>query len=399
MPRVRHPNVVTVYGAERIDGRVGMWMELVEGRTLEDELGERGPFPPGDIVAIGAALCSAVAAVHAAGLLHRDIKAHNVMRGRDGRILLADFGTGRDVTREGSIGELAGTPLYLAPELLEGEPASVASDVYSLGVLLYHLATRAYPVCGRSVADLREAFLTTGARHCAQRRPDIPTHLAAVVERAIDPVPSRRHDSAASLGSALAATTHTRRRVVWSAVAALLVVATVAGLRRRDGAVTPPTPRFVLVSALRERDRGSTAGRCGAVRLRARTDAVACGVGRVARAGRRHASLDETADGLAARRTHRARGGDPRWQHPADRDRSSRSPGSTIRVAGRSRSDVSSGALVAQATVEVADIDAAARWRADRSRHDQDGRGRRARAGGVRLQAGARDDRIARRAS
>ena len=95
---------MTVYGAERIDGRAGIWMEFVDGRTLEQELRDRGPLPADDIVAIGVALGGAfvVSAVHAAGLLHRDIKTQNVMRGKDGRIVLSDFGTSHEIARPGS---------------------------------------------------------------------------------------------------------------------------------------------------------------------------------------------------------------------------------------------------------------------------------------------------------
>ncbi len=356
LARVRHPNVVTVYGAERIDGRVGIWMELVEGRTLEDELGERGPFPSGEVVAIGAALASAVAAVHAAGLLHRDIKAHNVMRGRDGRILLADFGTGHDVAREGSIGELAGTPLYLAPELLEGEPASVASDVYGLGVLLYHLATGAYPVSGRSVADLRDAFLTGRRTPLLQRRPNTPKHLAVVIESAIDPVPSQRQGSAEVIGSALAASTGTRRRVVWSAVAALLVVATIAGLWRRDGSAPSP-PRFVLVSAFEnatgDRRLDDVVQVAFAQELmQARTVSVA--------------SPERVADTLRLMK----RPADASLDAPTAREVATRDGNIQLIATGRidrldrrfelraTMTDVASGALVTQATVDVADIDA-----------------------------------------
>ncbi len=356
LARVRHPNVVTVYGAERIDGRIGIWMELVEGRTLEDELGERGPFPPGEIAAIAAELTSAVSAVHAAGLLHRDIKAHNVMRGQDGRILLADFGTGHDVTREGSIGELAGTPLYLAPELLQGAPASVASDVYSLGVLLYHLATRAYPVSGRSVADLRDAFLTDRRVPLLQRRPDMPKQLAGVVERAIDPVPSRRHDSAASLGSALVPKTHTRRRVVWSAVAALLVLATTAGLWRR-AENDPAPPRFVLVGAF-ENETGD----------RRLDDVVQFAFAQELMQSRAVtvAPRERVADTLRLMK----RPAGALLDTPTAHEVATRDGGIQLIATGRvdrldrkyalqaAITEVSSGALVAQATVEVVDIDA-----------------------------------------
>ena len=97
-----------------------------------------------------------MSAVHGAGLLHRDIKAHNVMRSEDGRIALMDFGTGRKLEDDASP-DLAGTPLYLAPEVLQGQPATVRSDLYSLGVVLYHLVTGSYPVRGRTVREIREA--------------------------------------------------------------------------------------------------------------------------------------------------------------------------------------------------------------------------------------------------
>ena len=117
LARVRHPNVVTIYGAERIDNRIGLWMEFVKGRTLEQILEQGTVLNPSETVAIGLELCRAVSAVHGAGLLHRDIKAHNVMRSEDGRIALMDFGTGRKLDDDASL-DLAGTPLYLAPEVL-----------------------------------------------------------------------------------------------------------------------------------------------------------------------------------------------------------------------------------------------------------------------------------------
>ena len=93
LARVRHPNVVTIHGAERIGDRVGLWMEFVHGRTLEDLLKSGTTFTPDEVVHIGVEIARAVAAVHAAGLLHRDVKAQNVMRADDGRIVLMDFGT------------------------------------------------------------------------------------------------------------------------------------------------------------------------------------------------------------------------------------------------------------------------------------------------------------------
>ena len=206
MARVRHPNVITVYGAERLDARVGLWMEFIHGRTLEQELREDGPFNIEQAARLGIELCGALSAVHEAGLLHRDVKAHNVMRDRDGRVMLGDFGTGRALEETAALdGHLAGTPLYLAPEVLEGRPATPHSDQYSLGVLLYHLVTGSYPVRGRTVAEIRLAHAHGDRTAIAERLPDAPRRFTDIVDRVIDPDPTRRYEGIEELGGALTA--------------------------------------------------------------------------------------------------------------------------------------------------------------------------------------------------
>ena len=98
MARVRHPNVVTVFGAAVHDGHPGICMELIRGRTLADRLQVEGPLPPIEVERIGLTLCGALAAVHAARLVHQDIKAHNVIEDDGGRIVLMDFGAGSPAT-------------------------------------------------------------------------------------------------------------------------------------------------------------------------------------------------------------------------------------------------------------------------------------------------------------
>ncbi len=119
LARVHHPNVVTIYGAERIGDTVGLWMELIDGETVEQRLARCLPFQPSETIEIGIQICRAVSAVHDAGLLHRDIKTQNVMLATGGRAVLMDFGTGWEMSdASASTVALAGTPLYLAPELL-----------------------------------------------------------------------------------------------------------------------------------------------------------------------------------------------------------------------------------------------------------------------------------------
>ncbi len=136
LARIRHPNVVTVYGADRHDARGGMWMELVRGRTLADLLEKHGAFSAREAASVGVDLCRALAAIHAAGLVHRDIKARRTSCARTaGRIVLMDLGSGRAIRAANDRGkpDLTGTPLYLAPELFDGTPANERSDLYSLG--------------------------------------------------------------------------------------------------------------------------------------------------------------------------------------------------------------------------------------------------------------------------
>jgi serine/threonine-protein kinase len=233
LARVRHNNVVTIYGAERIGDRVGLWMEFVPGRTLEQMLRTGQLIGADDARRIGRDLCSAVAAVHGAGLLHRDIKAHNVMVAEDDRVVLMDFGTGREL-RDGQVSDLTGTPLYVAPEVLEGQPATVQSDVYSVGVLLFHILTGRYPVEGRTVTDLRRAHHAGSRLILRAIRPDVPSWFARAIERAIDPAPGGRFHSASAFGAALgnAKPRAIQRRLLAGALAA--AVALGAGLVWRE---------------------------------------------------------------------------------------------------------------------------------------------------------------------
>ena len=183
---VHHPNVINVHGAAQIDGEVGIWMEFVRGRTLERIVLEDGPMSAQEASVIAESLCGALAAVHQQGLLHRDIKAANVMRASGGRIVLLDFGTGTKAASGASGADrLAGTPLYMAPEVLEGGAATIQSDIYSLGVLLFFLVTGAFPVYGKSLAQVRAAHLAGRRLLLADVRQDIPTQFSRIVQWAL----------------------------------------------------------------------------------------------------------------------------------------------------------------------------------------------------------------------
>lgn len=201
LARVRHDNVIAVYGADSFDDRVGFWMELLEGKTLKQAVDEQGPLGAREAALIGMDLCRALAAVHAAGLIHRDVKAQNVMRQTGGRIVLMDFGAGVD---SAAAAGLVGTPLYIAPELFAGRAATPSSDLYSLGVLLFFLVSREFPVSGTSLDELRQAHAAGDRRRLRDVRPDLPAAFVRVIDRALSSDPSDRPQTAGAFESALA---------------------------------------------------------------------------------------------------------------------------------------------------------------------------------------------------
>ena len=226
LARVRHPGVVTIYDAERIGSRVGLSMEFVEGRTLETRIREQGTFTADETIAIGIQLCDALTAAHEAGVIHRDVKAANVAIRGDGRIVLMDFGAGRHLDEDES--REAGTPMYLAPEVLAGQESTVSSDVYSVGVLLHYMLTGGYPVAATSLSELRAAHAQRLGSTRDQPRSNVAGRLAGVLSRATDPHPARRPPTAAALATELhavrAAATGHRTALMVAAVAALLAI-------------------------------------------------------------------------------------------------------------------------------------------------------------------------------
>lgn len=171
LAQVRHPNVITIYGAERVGDEVGIWMELVDGTDLARLLDARERMPVEAVIAIGLALCDALEAVHAGGLTHGDVKPENVLVSRDGRIILTDFGAARGFAED--VHTLRATLQYIAPEIAAGAPPSVAGDIFSLGVVLRELAG------------------------------GVPPGIAVALERSTAPDPQHRYRTVRELAQAL----------------------------------------------------------------------------------------------------------------------------------------------------------------------------------------------------
>lgn len=210
LARVRHENVVTVYGADVIDDVAGIWMELVHGETLDRIIRKSGALPAKEAASVGADVAMALGAVHAAGLLHCDVKAQNVVRETSGRVVLMDLGASRLVPElrdmDQPISDVAGTPRYMAPELfVTGAMPTKESDIYSLGILIFYLLTGQFPVDGKTLGELKRAHEAKRSKSLSEVRPDLSKRLSDVVARAIDRDPMLRPSSTIDLQTALTA--------------------------------------------------------------------------------------------------------------------------------------------------------------------------------------------------
>ncbi len=199
-----HPNVVVLYHLHEMrGGAFALEMEYLDGGTLEDRLAGGEPVPPEKAVSIARDICSALAAAHAEGVVHGDVKPANVLIGRDGRVKLADFGLARllgvhDLT--GSQRGLAGTPRYLAPEVIAGEAYRSQSEVWSAGVLLYRLLAGRLPF---PQSTLYALFLAIQNDPPPPLGVEIPPDLARILERALQKRPEDRFADGRELLGAL----------------------------------------------------------------------------------------------------------------------------------------------------------------------------------------------------
>jgi len=205
LARVRHANVLVVHGVEHRDGWLGMWTELIDGSSLEDFLTTAGRLSASEASSIGLGLARALAAVHGAGLVHGDVKCANAMREVGGRIVLMDFGLASEGHDLDDRTRIRGTPLYMAPELFKGQAPTVASDLYAMGVLLYRLATGAFPIEANSINEISRIHQSTKELPSLyDTRPDLPEEFASSVFRCLEKAPERRFPSAGALARALA---------------------------------------------------------------------------------------------------------------------------------------------------------------------------------------------------
>jgi tetratricopeptide (TPR) repeat protein/TolB-like protein len=207
-----HPGIVMLHSIEEADGLRFLTMELVEGETLSRSIPARG-FPTERFLSLAIALTDAVSAAHRQGILHRDLKPENVMLTPDGRLKVLDFGLaklrfddpeqGDRTTRETQSvtqdGRIVGTVAYMSPEQAQGLPVDHRSDIFTLGILLYEMATGERPFRGNTNLSVLSSILKDTPRPASELRDDIPKPLARMIQRALEKRPEDRYQSTTDL--------------------------------------------------------------------------------------------------------------------------------------------------------------------------------------------------------
>ena len=206
---LNHPNIVTIHSVEEADGVHFITMELVEGKTLSELIPESG-CPLSSLLDRAVAMTDAVSAAHGRGITHRDLKPDNVMVTDDGRVKVLDFGLAKlrgEGTDEAAAtrlaadaqtaeGKILGTAAYMSPEQAEGKTVDSRSDIFSLGTILYEMATGARPFQGDTVISTMSAILRDHPPPPSDARPDLPPDLARIVRRCLEKDPERRFQTA-----------------------------------------------------------------------------------------------------------------------------------------------------------------------------------------------------------
>jgi serine/threonine protein kinase len=194
--QLSHPNIVTVIDRGEADGKPFIVFEYVDGQTLDELVGKRGALPVDEALEIAIAIARGLAFAHRHGLVHRDVKPQNILLNGDRRPKVTDFGIARSLDVKKGVtqtGTVLGTSNYIAPEQASGDGASVQSDVYSLGVVLFELLTGSVPFVGESFVTVAMQHINEPAPNVASRRREVPPRVAAAVDRALAKSPRDRY--------------------------------------------------------------------------------------------------------------------------------------------------------------------------------------------------------------
>src|SRR5215210_3421274 len=201
-----HPNICGIYDLDEVDGHHFIAMQYVEGRNVRQLVGGR-PLELKSVLLLAIQVCDALAAAHARGIIHRDIKSGNVMVTSEGQAKVLDFGLAKLLDEEDAqsqgihqtqlteIGKPYGTPTHAAPEQARGDRVDHRADIFSMGVLLYEMLTGTWPFHGKTTIDVRHAVLHDAPRPLAEARPGppVPARLQQILDRALQKEPRDRY--------------------------------------------------------------------------------------------------------------------------------------------------------------------------------------------------------------
>ncbi len=200
-----HPNIVSIYDRGVSDGTYYIAMEYLDGRTLKELLVARGPTPIPVAIDYARQILAALGFAHRNGVVHRDIKPHNVSVAQDGRLKVMDFGIALAGTSQMTqTGSIIGTAQYLSPEQAKGVPTSPASDIYSVGIVLYEMLTGSVPFGGDTPLEIAMKHLSAIPQPPSEKRPEVPHELDSIVLRALAKRPEDRYQSAEEMDVDLA---------------------------------------------------------------------------------------------------------------------------------------------------------------------------------------------------
>ena len=200
-----HPNIVSIYDRGEAEGTYYIAMEFLDGRSLKELIVARGQAPIKIAIDYARQILAALGAAHRHGIVHRDIKPHNVLVGGEGRIKVTDFGIARSgASQMTEVGSIIGTAQYLSPEQARGAPVDQTSDLYSVGVVLYEMLTGQVPFTGDTPLEIAMKHLSEVPKPPSELRPEVPHDLDSLVLRALAKEPGERYQSAEEMDADLA---------------------------------------------------------------------------------------------------------------------------------------------------------------------------------------------------
>src|SRR5947209_6137043 len=199
-----HPNIVSIYDRGEAENTYYIAMEYLDGRSLKELVVARGPLPVEDVIAFTRQVLAALRFAHRKGVVHRDIKPHNVMADADGRLKVTDFGIARaGASQMTEAGSIIGTAQYLSPEQARGAAVDQRSDLYSIGVVLYEMLTGEVPFNGETPVEIAMRHLSDTPQPPSTKRPEIPPDLDMIVLRALAKNPDDRFQTAEEMDADL----------------------------------------------------------------------------------------------------------------------------------------------------------------------------------------------------